>query len=165
MDEDTVVSLGVVVAILAVSAGLINNWVNRAEDESALSFYVLNSKGNTDPRFYPKNVTAGEAFLLYVGIQNDGEETLRLRVEVKVGNITTPPPNKATPSSLLPLKSLEITASPRNLTTSSLQLALNQTGLDKRVIFELYAYDAASGSRRYTGLWNQLWINVTGPPS
>jgi len=163
MDEDTVVSLGVVVAILVVSAGLVNNWVNRAE-EDVLSFYVLNSKGNADPRFYPKNVTAGEAFLLYVGIQNDGEETLHLRVEVKVGNITTPPPNKAMPSSLLPLKSLDLTASPKSLTTSPLQLALNQTGLDRRVIFELYVYDAVSGSQRYTGLWNQLWINVE-PPS
>jgi uncharacterized membrane protein len=165
MDEDTVVSLGVVVAILAVSAGLINNWVNRTEETSVLAFYVLNSKGNTDPRFYPKNVTAGEAFLLYLEIQNDGEETLHLRVEVKVGNITTPPPNKTTPSSLPSLKSLDLTASPKSLPNSSLQLALNQTGLDKRIIFELYAYDAVSGSLRYTGLWNQLWVNVTEPPS
>jgi len=163
MDEDTVVSLGVVIAILVVSAGLINNWISHEGERDVLALYVLNSKGDTDPSFYPKNVTAGEAFLLYIGVQNDGEETLHLRVEVKVGNITTPPPNKTTPSPLPPLRSVELTVSPRSLSTSPLQLALNETGLNRRILFELYTYDA-SGSLRYTGLWNQLWINVTAPP-
>jgi len=163
MDEDTVVSLGVVIAILVVSAGLINNWISHEGERDVLVLYVLNSKGDADPSFYPKNVTAGEAFLLYIGVQNDGEETLHLRVEVKVGNITTPPPNKTTPSPLPPLRSVELTVSPRSLSTSPLQLALNETGLNRRILFELYTYDA-SGSLRYTGLWNQLWINVTAPP-
>jgi uncharacterized membrane protein len=165
MDEDTIVSLGVIAAILVVSAGLINIWINRTEEKGVLALYILNSNGNADPRFYPTNVTAGEGFLLYISVQNDGEETLHLRVEVKIGNTTTPPPNRTTPSPLPPLKSLEFTVSPRSLSTSPLELALNETGLNRRIIFELYAYDAASGNLRYTGLWDQLWVNVTEPPS
>lgn len=164
MDEDTLVSLGVIIAILAVSAGLINNWIGRTGEEGVLALYVLNEKGDTDPRFYPGNVTAGEGFLLYVGVQNGNKDAINLRVEVKIGDFSTPPPTKTVPSSLSPLKSLEFTVSPRNTSTSPLELMLNETGLNRRIIFELYAYDAASGSYRYTGIWNQIWVNVTGPP-
>lgn len=164
MDEDTLVSLGVIIAILAVSAGLINNWISRAGEDGVLALYVLNEKGNTDPRFYPGNVTAGEEFLLYIEVQNDLKEAMSLRVEVKIGDSSTPPPTGTVPSSLSPLKSLEFTVSPKNTSISPLELVLNDTGLNRRVIFELYAYDSASGSYRYTGIWNQIWVNVTGPP-
>ncbi len=163
MDEDTIVSISIIIAILAISAGLINTWLGSTGEKRVLSLYILNERGNADPRFYPGNVTAGEPFLLYVVVQNDGEEALSLRVDVKVGDLSTPPPSRASPSPLPTIWTLEFTVPPRGQRTSQLELTLNETGLDRRVIFELYILNT-SGSYRYTGIWNQLWVNVTAPP-
>ncbi|MCD6263381.1 hypothetical protein J7L60_03100, partial [Candidatus Bathyarchaeota archaeon] len=81
----------------------------------------------------------------------------------KVGDLSTPPPSRASPSPLPTTWTLEFTVPPRGQRTSQLELTLNETGLDRRVIFELYILNT-SGSYRYTGIWNQLWVNVTAPP-
>lgn len=163
MDEEAIVSIGVIIAILAVSAGLINTWLGSRGEEGILSLYILNERGNTDPRFYPGNVTVGEPFLLYVGVQNDGGEDLRLRVDVKIGELSTPPPSRVTPSPLPTARSLELTVPSKDLRTSWLELTLNKTGLNRRIIFELYVLDD-SGRYRYAGIWAQIWVNVTAPP-
>jgi hypothetical protein len=45
--------------------------------------------------------------------------------------------------------------------TFPLTLALTNQGTNVRLIFELWAYNATSSSYGYTGLWNQLLLNVT----
>jgi uncharacterized membrane protein len=42
-----------------------------------------------------------------------------------------------------------------------MNLSVNRAGNNTRIIFELWSYDVPTSGFKYTGLWNQIWLNVT----
>ena len=40
---------------------------------------------------------------------------------------------------------------------------MSTAGLNQRLIFELWMFNTTTASFAYTGLFNQLWLNVTTP--
>ncbi|TMI12714.1 hypothetical protein E6H33_10520 [Candidatus Bathyarchaeota archaeon] len=45
--------------------------------------------------------------------------------------------------------------------TFPMNLTLNQPGNNVRIIFELWSYGVPTSTFEYTGLWDQIWLNVT----
>jgi len=40
-------------------------------------------------------------------------------------------------------------------------LSVNRSGTNTRIIFELWSYNVPNSGFEYTGLWNQILLNVT----
>ena len=47
--------------------------------------------------------------------------------------------------------------------TMPISLRLTESGVNRRLVFELYKYEPASRMFAYDGIWVQLWMNVTNP--
>ena len=47
--------------------------------------------------------------------------------------------------------------------TRPIQFSIGETGVNKRIVFELYKYQLETGRFNYEGNWVQLWVNVTEP--
>jgi uncharacterized membrane protein len=45
--------------------------------------------------------------------------------------------------------------------TKPITIRLHQSGLNRRLVFELQQFDPTSGYFKYDGIWTQLWFNVT----
>jgi hypothetical protein len=42
-----------------------------------------------------------------------------------------------------------------------MNLSVNRSGTNTRIIFELWSYNVPNSGFEYTGLWNQILLNVT----
>ena len=109
---------------------------------------------------YPTSVSAGQQFTLYVYVGNHQGEAEYYQVLVKEGNSATVITNST--SADLP----SVLTSPLVLDENSsaifpVNLSMNTVGLNQRLIFELWMFNSTASSFGYTGLWNQIWINVT----
>jgi uncharacterized membrane protein len=109
---------------------------------------------------YPTSVSAGDPFLLYGYIGNHQAIASLYKFVVKVGNQSTIVSNST--SSLAPVifTYSHVLANNQSV-VFPVSLALSQPAINQRLIFELWTYDVASSSYVYTGLWDQLFLNVT----
>ena len=108
---------------------------------------------------YPTQVRVGQQFHLFGYIKNDEERVTFYQVVVKLGNESTVISNSTF------ARAPQITSYTQVLGNNQswiypISLSLNQTGTNQRLIFELWTYNTTAGFT-YSGLWNQLWINVT----
>jgi uncharacterized membrane protein len=108
---------------------------------------------------YPHQVTAGGVVKLFLYVGNDEGSVQYYRVDVKVGD------QEQNISDVVPLdapviSSYELVISNGANTTTPISFSVDDVGLNRRVVFELYRYDADLGGFNYQ-LWAQLWMNVT----
>jgi uncharacterized membrane protein len=109
---------------------------------------------------YPTSVVTGSPFHLYGYIGNHEGVSSYYEFIVKVGNQTTQVSNST--SALAPVVFTYSQILDNNQTTTfPLTLTLSNAGTNVRLIFELWSYNVTSSSYEYTGLWNQLLLNVT----
>ncbi len=109
---------------------------------------------------YPTSVVAGHPFLLYGYIGNHEGAPSYYQFLVKFGNKTTQISNSAYAQTPVIFTYSHILDNNQS-TTFPLSLTLRNQGTNVRVIFELWSFNVATSSYGYTGLWNQLWLNVT----
>jgi len=112
---------------------------------------------------YPTNVTQGGALRLYCYVGNHEGAVTYYQVMVKLGNSATFVSN-ATSADAPEIHSYSLVLADNKSTTFPVNLKLNTTGTNLRLIFELWTFDISSSQFAYTGLWNQLVINVTDGP-
>jgi uncharacterized membrane protein len=109
---------------------------------------------------YPTSVLAGSQFHLYGYIGNHEGVPSYYQFLVKVGNQTTRVSNST--AARAPVIFVYSWVLDNNQTTTfPLNLTLSTPGTNLRLIFELWSYNETSSSFAYTGLWNQLFLNVT----
>ena len=109
---------------------------------------------------YPTSVVTGSPFQLYGYIGNHEGVSSYYEFLVKVGNQTTQVSNST--SAQVPVVFTYSQVLDNNQTTTfPLTLMLSNPGTNVRLIFELWSYNVTSSSYGYTGLWNQLLLNVT----
>ncbi len=109
---------------------------------------------------YPTSVVAGGQFLLYGYIGDHEGASSYYQLIVKVGNETTQVSNSTYAQA--PVISTYYRVLENNQSaTFPLSLTLSSQGTNVRLIFELWSYDVTTSSYAYTGLWNQLFLNVT----
>jgi len=112
---------------------------------------------------YPTNVTQGGAVHLYCYVGNHEGEAAYYQVLVKLGNSATHVSN-TTSANAPEIHSYSLILSDNKSSTFPVTLAMNTTGTNLRLIFELWAYNVSTSQFAYTGVWDQLMINVTGGP-
>jgi uncharacterized membrane protein len=107
---------------------------------------------------YPANVTTTQVVSLYGFIANHEGSVQFYQFLVKLGNQTTQVSNITSASAPIIFSSSEFIDDNQSL-TFPINLTLTHSGSNQRLIFELWDYNATQFT--YTGLWNQIWVNVT----
>jgi len=156
MDKETAGIALVLVTVLAVFAA-----VQPILPPSSQPFSELGVLGpNQTIGGYPTSVPAGSPFLLY-GYIGDHEGTSSFyQVLVKAGNQTTHVSNSTFAQAPVIFTYSRVLGN-NQTTTFPMNLTLSSPGTNVRLIFELWSYDVANSTYAYTGLWNQLFLNVT----
>jgi len=109
---------------------------------------------------YPTLVAIRQQFTLYVYVGNHEGEANYYQVLVKEGNQATIISN-STDASLPPVLTNSVVLGDNSSTVFPVILSMSSVGLDQRLIFELWMFNSTSSSFGYTGLWNQIWLNVS----
>ena len=110
-------------------------------------------------RGYPTSVAVNQSFLLYGFVENHEGNVENYELLVKLGNQATVVSN-ATYASAPVLASFWRFVRENETWTFPMNLTLSQAGNNMRVIFELWSFDVPASSFVYTGLWDQIWLNV-----
>lgn len=109
---------------------------------------------------YPTNVTLGQQIHLY-GYIGDHEGTVSYyQFVVKLGNESTVVSNSTAADAPVVLTRSQVLDN-NHTTTFPVTLSLNNTGTNERIIFELWDFNPGTSQFAYTGLWNQVFVNVT----
>lgn len=156
MDKETGGIALVLVTVLAVFAAVQPLLPSNAEPFSELG--VLGPGEAIGG--YPTSVAAGGPFLLYGYIGNHEGISTYYQLLVKAGNQTTSVSNSTYARAPVIFTYTRVLDNNQS-TTIPLNLTLGEQGTNVRLIFELWSYNVTSSSFGYTGLWNQLLLNVT----
>jgi len=109
---------------------------------------------------YPTNVGVNQSFLLYGFVENHEGSVENYQLLVKLGNQTTGVSN-ATYANAPLLATYWRIVRENETWIFPMNLIVNQAGNDTRIIFELWSYNVLASNFEYTGLWDQIWLNVT----
>jgi len=156
VDRDTAVLALAVVTILAVLAAVYPILPTNNEPFSELGILGPGQK----IAGYPTTVAVGQQFPLYVYVGNHEGVIEYYQVLVKEGNQATVISN-STSANLPPVLADSLVLGDNSSTTFPVTLSMSTVGLNQRLVFELWMFNATTSNFTYTGLWGQLWINVT----
>lgn len=109
---------------------------------------------------YPTSVLAGETVSLYGYVGNHEGYVAYYTVMVKLGNSTTHVSNSTSATAPLIANYSRVLDNNQSW-VFPIDISVNKTGTNLKLIFELWMYNATASEFEYTGLWNQLYINVT----
>ena len=108
---------------------------------------------------YPREIVAGETVKLHVYVGNHIGKPVYYIVMVKLGDNKT----SINPAPIEPFIKYERVL-PHNATwLFPINITLVETGLNQRIIFELWVYNETSSEIEYHQRWCQIWVNVTAP--
>lgn len=156
MDKETSTIVLVLVTILLVFLAIQPMIPSNAERFSELGVLGPNQQISN----YPTNIVAGQRFSLYGYVGNHEGVVAYYTVMVKLGNTTTEVGNSTSAAAPLISSYSQILENNQSW-TFPIEMSINNTGTNLKLIFELWMYNTTSANFEYTGLWNQLYINVT----
>jgi uncharacterized membrane protein len=156
VEQVRAVAVGViiVIAVLNVSNFYLGNRVS--EPFSQLAILGPNKEiGN-----FPTTLVAGHKFSLYGYVGNHEGTVNYYQVLVKLGNQSTQISNSTY------ARAAELTSYGQVLANGQsvvfpVGLSLVAPGDNQRIIFELWMLNTTSSQFFYSGLWAQIWVNVT----
>jgi uncharacterized membrane protein len=154
--EEKTIILTVVVALVIISALLVNLVLTPAPTEKFSTIYYLNSEKQADN--LPKTVVLGEnsTFSLWIGVENQNETTIDYSVYVKYDDGKSP----VDPSPVKPTESFNRTLADTELWEFPVTISIDQLGRN-RVIFELWFMNTTSLEDEYTGNWVNLSVEAS----
>jgi uncharacterized membrane protein len=156
LDRETATLALAVVTILAVFVAISPLLPTTGEKFSELGVLGPDQKIGG----YPTSLAVGQHFLLYTYVGNHEGGPGYYQVLVKAGNQSTTVSNSTSADAPLILTHF-LVLSDNSSTTFPVTLSMPHAGLDQRLIFELWMFNSTTTQFTYTGLWAQLWINVT----
>jgi uncharacterized membrane protein len=156
LDRQTAVLALAVVTILAVLAAVYPILPSNNEPFSELGVLGPGQK----IAGYPTTTGVGQQFTLYVYVGNHEGEANYYRVLVKEGNQATVVSN-STAADLPPVLTDSLVLGDNSSSIFPVSISMSTVGLNQRLIFELWMFNSTTSDFDYTGLWNQIWINVT----
>ena len=109
---------------------------------------------------YPTTVSVGQQFTLYVYVGNHEGMATYYQVLVKEGNQATVISN-STSASLPPVLTRSLVLEDNSSSIFPVNLSMTTAGLNQRLIFELWMFNSTTAGFAYTGLFDQIWMNVT----
>jgi len=156
LDRETATLALVVVTILAVLAAVYPILPSNGEPFSELGVLGPGQKIGG----YPTSVTVSQGFNLYVYVGNHEGGAEYYQVLVKEGNQGTVVSN-STFASLPAVQINSLVLGDNSSTIFPVSLSMSTAGLNQRLIFELWMFNSTADNFAYTGLWAQIWMNVT----
>ncbi len=111
---------------------------------------------------YPTTVLSGENVSLYLYVGNQEGHVMYYNVLVKLGDNSSVV-NSTTYLHAAPVATYGVVLTNNQTLLEPITLNLTTPGTNVRVVFELWDYNTTTDSFTYTGLWNQLFVNVTSP--
>ena len=156
MDKEVGAVILVIVAILAIFVAIQPLIPSTGEKFSELG--VLGP--NQTIANYPTNLKVGQQFLLYAYVGNHEGQIDFYRLMIKLGNQSVQVTNSTSASAPLLLSYARVLGDNQSW-IFPINMSLNETGTNLKLIFELWAFNGTTSSFDYTGLWDQLYINVT----
>ena len=109
---------------------------------------------------YPREVHVGEKFKLYVYVGNHMGRVMYYVVYVKLGNQSVPL-NFTYPYPAPVIARFERILLHNESWIFPIYLAINETGINYRLVFELWIYNETTVSEQFHQRTCQLWLNVT----
>jgi uncharacterized membrane protein len=109
---------------------------------------------------YPTNVTSGQQIHLYGYIGDHEGGAAYYQFVVKLGNASTSVSNSTAASAPVIFTRYQV-LDDNQTTTFPVTLAVTSVGTNQRLIFELWSFNETTTQFSYTGLYNQLYLNVT----
>ena len=109
---------------------------------------------------YPTGVPVNQSFLLYGFVGNHEDHVENYQLLVKLGDQATVV-NNATYASAPALATYWRIVRANETWIFPMTLSVSQAGNNTRIIFELWSYSVPASNFEYTGLWDQIWLNVT----
>jgi uncharacterized membrane protein len=111
---------------------------------------------------YPKQLVVGRPYDLYLYLGNHEGRVMYYRVLIKIGdqtqNVSDTEPLEA------PVMDYYEAIIPHECNqTLPMVVSVSEPGVNRRMVFELHAYDGDVGGFIYLGQWCQLWFNATSP--
>ena len=156
MDRETTRLALAVVAILALFAAIYP--ILPANGEAFSELGVLGPSQKIAG--YPTSVAVGERFNLWVYVGNHEGGVGYYQVLAKEGNQGTVVSN-STSADLPSVLTESLVLGDNSSATLPVSLSMRTAGLNQRLIFELWMFNSTADRFSYTGLWAQLWMNVT----
>ena len=156
MDKETAVLALAVVTVLAVLAAVYP--IIPANNEPFSELGVLGQAQKIGG--YPTTVAVGQHFTLFVYVGNHEGRAEYYQVLVKEGDQATVVTN-STSANLSPVLTSSLILEDNSSSIFPASLVMSAPGLSQRLIFELWMFNSTTTSFTYTGLWNQIWLNVT----
>jgi len=112
---------------------------------------------------YPRVLTVGEEFNLYLYLGNHMGSSQLYRVYVKLGDRSLNV-SDSEPYGGRVIAYYEAALPDKSNMTIPVTLSLPEPGVNLRLVFEMHRYDVDADDWVYHNRWNQLWLNVTEPP-
>jgi uncharacterized membrane protein len=109
---------------------------------------------------YPREIAVGQEFSLFLYVGNQEGRCEYYRVLAKIGDQTTNV-SEITPLNVPVSKIWETVLGSGLNVTIPFKMSIDQAGLNRRLVFELWRYDADTHNFVYHQRWTQLWMNVT----
>lgn len=156
MDRETASIALVIITILAVFAAI--QPIIQYNQENFSELGVLGPQKTISG--YPTTIGQNQSFLLYAYVGNHEGNAEYYSVQVKLGNASTLISN-STSANLPVMQAYSYVLDNGGNATFPMSLSISHVGTTQRLIFELWMFNTTSSTFAYTGLWNQIWINVT----
>jgi uncharacterized membrane protein len=153
-DEEKIITITVLVAIVVLSGLLVYLVLQPAQKEPFSAIYLLDSEKHTED--FPKTVILGEnsTFSLWVGVENQNDTTLDFIVWMKMDNGT----ETVNPSPANETESFERTLLDDHVWEFQVTINIDQLG-SHRIIFELWFLDEENVPK-YSGNWVSLTLEA-----
>lgn len=111
---------------------------------------------------YPREAVAGSPFQLNLYVGNHEGKAVYYRILVKVGDNSSII-DASTPLSSEPIIDRRVVLEHNSSKVIPINVTLYKPLVNTRLVFEMWVYDEETGTFKYHGRWNQLWINVKEP--
>lgn len=109
---------------------------------------------------YPSSVVAGRNFTLYLYVGNHEGHLEYYNVLVKLGDRNSTI-NENVSLDSTPIYTFSMMLVNNQTYLQPITLSIPHPGTNIRLVFELWAFNASTDTFTYTGIYNQLWLNVT----
>ncbi len=154
-EEVCAVILGITVIIALVATVPYFLPKNSSEQFSELGILGPNMKLGD----YPTQVVAGQPVSLFVYVGNQMSQPMYYDVMIKLGDNNT----SVDPAPIAPIQEFSNVVPDNGTWTFPVNVTLTQTGLNQRILVELWIYNQTINQMQYNDRYGQVWLNVTAP--
>jgi Predicted membrane protein len=156
---DEQIAIFALIVVIIIGGFLVSNYfLANLNKNPYSSLGILGPNGKIGD--YPKNLKLGQNFTLYLYVENEEGHIMYYQVLVKIGNATSIV-NQTNYLNVPPIATYSFILLNHQNETRKITLAINVTGENIKLIFELWAYSVNQNSFKYINIWDQLFVNVT----